>query len=104
MKESGRKQEHPSQEFIFNNLVEILHEVADYKITGEITLHTSLARDYAFDSIDIMGVLLKIQERFLKDKPILDIDQFVNRAFRDKDGSPVTLETMCGLVNEMVQG
>jgi acyl carrier protein len=103
MKETGRTQEPLSQEFIFDNLIEILHEVAEYKITGEITLQTSLAKDYAFDSIDIMGVLLKVQERFLKDKPILDIDQFVNRAFRGTDGAPVTIAAMCDLIREMVQ-
>ncbi len=89
---------------VFDNLREILDEVAPYKITGEVTLDTSLVRDYAFDSIDIMEVLLKVQQRFLDGRSIDDIDKFVNRAFRGQDGNPVTVRALCGLILEIVDG
>jgi len=89
---------------VFDTLKEILDEVAPYKITGEVTLDTSLVRDYAFDSIDIMEVLLKVQQRFLDGRSIDDIDKFVNRAFRGEDGKPVTVRALCGLILEIVDG
>lgn len=89
---------------VFDQLREILDEVAPYKITGDVTLDTSLVKDYAFDSIDIMEVLLKVQQRFLNGRSIDDIDKFINRAFRGEDGKPVTVRVICGLIKEIVDG
>jgi acyl carrier protein len=89
---------------MFDQLREILDEVASYKITGDVTLDTSLVKDYAFDSIDIMEVLLKVQQRFLDGRSIDDIDKFINRAFRGEDGKPVTVRAMCGLILEIIDG
>ncbi|UCH94142.1 MAG: hypothetical protein JSV88_28265 [Candidatus Aminicenantes bacterium] len=70
-----------SEEEVFLQLKEILYEVAPLKIVEEITYQTSLVEDFAFDSIDIMGTLLKIQERFLKDSSMFEVDAFINETF-----------------------
>ena len=68
---------------IFEGMKEILHEVAESKIVDEITMDTSLVEDFAFDSIDIMGTLLKIQERFFKGNATMELEKFLDDSFSD---------------------
>lgn len=88
---------------IFTGLKEILREVAPYKIVGEVTPEKSLVKDFAFDSIDTMGMLLKLQERFLKNRSIIDVDKFVNQAFKGSDGKSATVNRICTLIGNIIQ-
>jgi len=91
-----------TEEDIFYQLKEILLEVAPYKIVGEVTPEKSLVKDFSFDSIDTMGMLLKVQERLLKNRSIIDVDQFINRAFKANDSKTATVSHICTLINEII--
>lgn len=100
---AGKVQEFTEEE-ILTGLKEILHEVAPFKIRGEVTPEKSLVKDFAFDSIDTMGMLLKVQERFLKNRSIIDVDQFVNQAFKGSDGKSATVKRICTLIADIIHG
>ncbi len=72
---------HLSKTEIFEEMKVILHEVAESKIVDEITMDTSLVEDFAFDSIDIMGTLLKIQERFFRGNATMEVETFLDDSF-----------------------
>lgn len=91
-----------SEEQIFNDFKKILLEVAPLKIVGEIKPQTSLIEDFAFDSIDIMDTLLKIQERFLTDNATaFNVDNFLQTAY-NAEGKKVTVKTICRLIYELM--
>lgn len=104
MKDMAANDQTFTEEEIFAGLKEILHEVAPFKIVGEVTPEKSLVKDFAFDSIDTMGMLLKVQERFLKDRSIIDVDQFVNQAFKGSDGKSATVNRICTLIGSIIHG
>ena len=104
MKDMDAKAQTFTQEEIFAGLKEILYEVAPYKIVGEVTPEKSLVKDFTFDSIDTMGMLLKVQERFLQDRSIIDVDEFVNRAFKGSDGKSATVNRICTLIGDIING
>lgn len=91
-----------TNEDIFTGLKEILHEVAPYKIVSDVTPEKSLVKDFAFDSIDTMGMLLKVQEKFLKNQSLLDVDQFINQAFKGSDGKSSTVNHICALIADII--
>jgi len=102
MKDVTKDAQYMTEEEIFVSLKEILYEVAPLKIVDEVTLDSSLVEDYAFDSIDMMTMLLNIQNRFLKENPMLDLDRFLNETFSRGDGKPVTVRTVCQLIAEHI--
>ncbi|MCU0286866.1 MAG: hypothetical protein MUF15_10755 [Acidobacteria bacterium] len=102
MKEIAVKEQIFTGEEIFSGLKEILYEVAPYKIVGEVTSGKSLVKDFCFDSIDTMSMLLKVQERFLKNRSIIDVDQFVNQAFKGNDGNSATVNLICDLIGNII--
>lgn len=104
MKDMATTGETFTEEDILTGLKEILHEVAPYKIVSEVTPEKSLVKDFAFDSIDTMGMLLKVQERFLKNRSILDVDQFVNQAFKGSDGKSATVKRVCTIISNIIHG
>ena len=103
MKQMTAKEQTFTEEEIFVGLKEILYEVAPFKIVGEVTPEKSLVKDFSFDSIDTMGMLLKVQERFLKNSSIIDVDQFINQAFKGSDGNSATVNRICALVSHIIQ-
>jgi acyl carrier protein len=88
---------------IFNQLKEILFEVAPLKVVDEITPETSLVEDFAFDSIDIMQMLLRIQERFAPEDSTVDMDKFLQEAYNDSDGQAAKVKTVCRLIAENLE-
>lgn len=102
MKDIAAKDQTFTNDDIFIGLKEILYEVAPFKIIGEVTPEKSLVKDFTFDSIDTMGMLLKVQERFLKNRSIIDVDQFINQAFKSSDGKPATVKRICTLINNII--
>ena len=90
-----------SEEEVFLQLKEILYEVAPLKILEEITYQTSLVEDFSFDSIDIMGTLLKIQERFLKDASMFEVDAFINETFSNE--RQFTVQMLCRQIVKIMQ-
>jgi acyl carrier protein len=104
MKDMTAKDQTFTGEEIFAGLKEILYEVAPYKIIGEVTPEKSLVKDFTFDSIDTMGMLLKVQERFLQNRSIIDVDQFINQAFKGSDGKSATVNRICTLIGDIIHG
>jgi acyl carrier protein len=104
MKDMTTKDQTFTEEDIFAGLKEILHEVAPFKIVGQVTPEKSLVKDFSFDSIDTMGMLLKVQERFLENHSIIDVDQFINQAFKGSDGKSATVNRICTLIGDIIQG
>lgn len=90
-----------TSEEIFSGLKEILHEVAPLKVVDEITMETSLVEDFAFDSIDMMQMLIKIKERFLGDRD-LPLDEFLNEVYCAHKDQPVTVKNICRLIANYV--
>ncbi|HEY8463542.1 MAG TPA: phosphopantetheine-binding protein [Bacillota bacterium] len=91
----------PYEAEVYQKLIQILREVAPFKVVGEITPTTSLVDDFGFDSIDMMDLLLKIKEVFGADKPeIIDVDSFVSCAYNSTDGKPVMVRTICQIILE----
>jgi acyl carrier protein len=101
MRGHGKEIETITEEKIFKQFKEILYEVAPLKVIEEITMQTSLIEDFAFDSIDIMGTLLKIQERFLKDSSILEMDSFLNETFSNE--KRFTVQMICQQIIIIIQ-
>jgi acyl carrier protein len=102
MKDIAAKDQIFTEDDIFTGLKQILYEVAPYKIKGDVTLEKCLVKDFTFDSIDTMGMLLKVQERFLKNRSIIDVDQFINQAFKSNDGKSATVKRICTLVSNII--
>lgn len=92
-----------TQAEIFEELKHILKKTAPLKIIEEITPQSSLIDDFAFDSIDVMGMMLEIKEQFLKDKSI-DVDGFLNEAYKNNDGKVFSVETICWLIQNSIKG
>jgi acyl carrier protein len=88
-----------TSEEIFSGLKKILQEVAPLKVVGEITPETSLIEDFAFDSIDMMQMLIKIKENFLGDKD-LPQEHFFNEIYCSNEEQPVRIENVCRLITE----
>jgi len=101
MRSIGNEIKTITEEEVFEQLKEILYEVAPLKVIEEITQQTSLLEDFAFDSIDIMGTLLKIQERFLKDSSIIEVDAFLNETFSNE--KRFTVRMICQQILELIQ-
>jgi acyl carrier protein len=104
MKDTAENEQMFTKEEIFVGLKEILYEVAPFKIEGEVTPEKSLVKDFSFDSIDTMGMLLKVQEKFLKNRSIIDVDKFVNQAFKGSDGKSSTVNRICTLIGDIING
>jgi len=90
-----------TSEEIFSGLKKILQEVAPLKVVGEITPETSLIEDFAFDSIDMMQMLIKIKEHFLGDKD-LPQEQFFSEIYYSSEEQPVTVKSVSRLIAEYV--
>lgn len=101
MKNSPTSNSAPTRDEIFLGLKDILLEVAPFKIKTEVTPDKSLTKDYAFDSIDTMAMLLKVKERFLCRTSVIDVGQFVKDAFQGRDSS--TVSRICVLIGEFIQ-
>ena len=101
MKDIGKEVKTITVEEVLESLKEILQEVAPLKIVDEITPQISLVEDFAFDSIDIMGMLLKIQEKFLKNKSILELDVFLNEMFANE--KRFTVQMVCQQLIKIIQ-
>jgi acyl carrier protein len=88
-----------SEEEVYQKLIKIIREVAPLKVVGEITLNTSLVEDFAFDSIDMMDLLLKIQEVFMREnaEPI-NLNQFISCAYNNPNGRAVTVRSVCSMI------
>jgi acyl carrier protein len=97
MKDLTKELRQLTEDEILVSLKKILYEVAPLKLVGEVTPESSLVEDFAFDSIDMMQMLLKIQERFLGDKD-LPLDQFLNEAYCGPEDQPVTIKHICRLI------
>jgi len=79
------------KEEVFRSIKEIMYEVAPAKIVEEITYESSPIEDFAFDSMDVMDMFIKIQERY----GLYD-DNFNDLLTRGKDGFDVrTLDAIC---------
>ncbi len=87
---------------IFTELKVIMKEVAPMKIIGEITMDKSIRADFAFDSINIMEMLLKIQEKFLNQKPI-DVEKFMADISDDNNQQFFTIRQICELIQKEAQ-
>lgn len=88
---------------VFEELKEILREVAPLKIVNEITPESSLVDDFAFDSIDIMDTLLKIQERFFKqNKEPIDVDKFLKEAYSGDNPKAMPVKTICEFIMKII--
>ena len=88
------------REEVFNVLKEIVYEVAPSKIVDEITYESSLIEDFAFDSINVMDMFLKIQERYeLSDSSFND---FLVSGQDGFDVSLLTLDVMCNNIVERI--
>ncbi|MDQ1354321.1 MAG: acyl carrier protein [Acidobacteriota bacterium] len=99
MKDPKKEFQKLTENDIFAGIKEILHEVAPLKVVGEVTPESSLVEDFAFDSIDVMQMLMKIQERFLADKAAsIDINEFLTGVYSDCDGKPATVKSICQLI------
>ena len=101
MRGPGKEIKTITEKEVFLQLKEILYEVAPLKVIEEITQQTSLLEDFSFDSIDIMGTLLKIQERFLKDSSLLEVDTFLNETFAHE--KRLTVQTVCQQIVKLIQ-
>jgi len=90
-----------TEEEIFVQVKEILKEVAPTKVIGEVTLDSSIVDDFAFDSIDIIDTLLKIQEIFFSEveEPI-DVESFLTQAYQGDDGRVMSVSTICNLIEK----
>lgn len=100
MKDLRKESYQLTSEEIFLGLKEILHEVAPLKVVEEITLESSLVEDFAFDSIDIMQMLLRIRERFAPENSSMDMDKFLQEAYSDSEGETARVKTICRLIAE----
>lgn len=88
-----------SEEEVYQKLIQIIREVVPLKTVGEITPNTSLVEDFAFDSIDTMDLLLKIQEVFMgENSDPINLDQFISYAYNNPDGKAVTVKSICSLI------
>jgi acyl carrier protein len=88
-----------SEEEVYQKLIQILREVAPLKVVGQITPSTSLIEDFAFDSIDMMDLLLKIQEVFIgENSEPINLNQFISCAYNNPDGRAVTVKSVCNLI------
>jgi len=101
MKDLTKEVRQLTEDEIFTQLKEILYEVAPLKVVDEVTPETSLVEDFAFDSIDMMQMLIKIKERLLGDKD-LPLDQFLNEAYCAQEGQPVTIKNISRLIARYV--
>jgi acyl carrier protein len=100
MRDLNKESYQLTSEKIFSGLKEILYEVAPLKVVGEITPEISLVEDFAFDSIDIIQMLLRIQERFAPENSTIDMDRFLHEAYNDCDGQAAKVKTVCRLIAE----
>lgn len=88
-----------TDEEIFVQVVEILKTVAPAKVIGEVTMDSSIIDDFAFDSIDIIDTLLKIQEIFLgEDEQPIGMESFLTEAYQGDDGKVMSVRTICNLI------
>jgi acyl carrier protein len=89
-----------TDQLVLEKTVTILKEVNPHKVLGEVTPNSSLIHDFAFDSIDIMDTMLKIQQTFLSESANLDMESFISDIFEDKNNVGMTVGTICKLIKK----
>lgn len=89
-----------TDQMVFEKTETILKEVNPQKVLGEVTPDSSLIHDFAFDSIDIMDTMLKIQQTFLSESANLDMESFISDIFEDENNAGMTVGTICKLIKK----
>lgn len=72
------------------------------KITGKLTLETSLTNEIALDSIEIMDLLIGIQEEVKKqsiNQKEVNFDELLAYLFAENDD--LTIRSLCNFIDKM---
>jgi hypothetical protein len=92
--------------YALNDKVNIIYEeikkIAPEKISGIITLETSITNEIALDSIEIMDLLISIQEEVKKrsmDDSDVNIDRLLSYLLSENDD--LTVKSLCDFMEEL---
>ena len=90
----------PGLEKIFADLIQILEAVAPLKTQGDLALETSLMTDLNFDSVDIMGMFVRVNETFPLAVSGINLDEWINECKRMDNGKPFTIHNVCRFITD----
>lgn len=76
--------------------------ISPEKVSGEITLETSLTNEISLDSIEIMDLLISIQEEMKKqdvNRNESNIDKLLSYLFTENDD--LTVQSLCEFMDKL---
>jgi acyl carrier protein len=85
---------------ILERIKGIMYTVAPHKITGEITLNSSLTKNFALDSLDILEILIEVQDTMDVDFLGVDIEDWIYPRCAKGSELSITVESICLFVQE----
>lgn len=83
-------------------ICEEIKKIAPEKVTGELTLETSITNEIALDSIEIMDLLIGIQEEVKKrgtNQGEINYDNMLSYLFAENDD--LTIKSICNFIDKM---
>jgi acyl carrier protein len=81
-------------ESVFKDLVHMLTQMAPLKVTGPVSLETTLDEDLGFDSLDAVDLLIAVNEHFLI---TIDIEAWLEEESQRED-KPFTVGSLCRFI------
>lgn len=85
-----------------NIIYEKIKKIAPEKISGNITLDTSITNEIALDSIEIMDLLISIQEEVKKrsmNGSDINVDRLLSYLFAENDD--LTVKSLCDFMEKL---
>lgn len=79
-------------------------EIAAGRVEGEIDVDSSLLNEYAFSSIDIMDLLLKMRYEYFNDNEELDAVELLNEIYVDYENGNITVKSISKILYNMIFG